>query len=294
MHDLGRKSKDDTEIYRQHEGPEVMSQNADNDAQSRERRIERLANALNQLQGGVGTGGPDDETSVALSIPSAPGEVPELIVLPGLNQVVPKCSNQTEGLAMIMASLGISDKKFYAGALQQLINATCEGRIVDNTALNFAVSLVQSVEPRNQLETMLALQMAAVHMASMRFMRKMNHTETIPQLETQERTVNKLMRTFTSQMEALRKHRNGGNQKVVVEHVHVHEGGQAIVGNVTHGGRGGKESGAQFHEQEDLSVSASAAVLSHIETDRMPMPSAGREGKAGMSVSRGKGGSAKR
>jgi hypothetical protein len=56
-------------------------------------------------------------------------------------------------------------------------------------------------------------------------------------------------------MEALRKHRNGGNQKVVVEHVHVHNGGQAIVGNVSHGGRSMKETETQSHGKENLSLS---------------------------------------
>ena len=35
------------------------------------------------------------------------------------------------------------------------------------------------------------------------------------------------------QMEALKRHRTGGEQKVTVQHVSVGEGGQAIVGNVT-------------------------------------------------------------
>jgi hypothetical protein len=39
-------------------------------------------------------------------------------------------------------------------------------------------------------------------------------------------------------MDALSNMRRGGRQKVVVEHVHVYPGGQAIVGNVTHTGRG--------------------------------------------------------
>ena len=51
---------------------------------------------------------------------------------------------------------------------------------------------------------------------------------------------NKFMRTFTSQIEALNKHRGKGQQKVIVEHVHVNAGGQAIVGNVTKTGGGGK------------------------------------------------------
>ncbi|MEH6648333.1 hypothetical protein [Sulfitobacter sp.] len=46
---------------------------------------------------------------------------------------------------------------------------------------------------------------------------------------------NKLARTYTAQMEALRKHRNGGRQTVTVQHVNVENGGQAIVGNVQTG-----------------------------------------------------------
>jgi hypothetical protein len=48
--------------------------------------------------------------------------------------------------------------------------------------------------------------------------------------------LNKLMRTFTNQMETLKRYRSGAQQTVKVEHVHVHEGGQAIVGNIETGG----------------------------------------------------------
>jgi hypothetical protein len=50
---------------------------------------------------------------------------------------------------------------------------------------------------------------------------------------------NKLARTFAAQVEALRKHRTGGEQQVTVQHVNVSDGGQAIVGKVQHGGSGG-------------------------------------------------------
>src|SRR5262245_1267405 len=43
---------------------------------------------------------------------------------------------------------------------------------------------------------------------------------------------NKLSGTHATLLEALSRHRGKGQQKVTVEHVHVHEGGQAIVGNV--------------------------------------------------------------
>jgi hypothetical protein len=45
---------------------------------------------------------------------------------------------------------------------------------------------------------------------------------------------NKLSRTYGSLLEALNRHRGKGQQKVTVEHVHVHSGGQAIVGHVEH------------------------------------------------------------
>jgi hypothetical protein len=60
------------------------------------------------------------------------------------------------------------------------------------------------------------------------------------------------MRTYTAQMEALSRYRGKtSEQKVTVEHVHVHQGGQAIVGHVESHGRGvaggAPETGDQPH-----------------------------------------------
>ena len=95
------------------------------------------------------------------------------------------------------------------------------------------LAVIKGIKPKDQLETMLAAQMAAVHMASMTFARRLGHVDTIDQQDSAERALNKLMRTFTTQMEALKRYRTGGEQKVTVQHVSVSEGGQAIVGNVT-------------------------------------------------------------
>ena len=99
---------------------------------------------------------------------------------------------------------------------------------------------MNEIAPRDGIEGMLATQMAAVHIAAMRHSRSMAGSDTLQQLEVHERILNKLTRTFTAQMEALRKHRNGGKQTVTVQHVNVEDGGQAIVGNVAQGG-GGKD-----------------------------------------------------
>ena len=99
------------------------------------------------------------------------------------------------------------------------------------------LAVISGIAPRDEIEAMLAAQMAAVHMATMTFARRLNHVENIPQQDSAERAFTKLARTFTTQMEALRRYRTGGEQKVTVQHVSVSEGGQAIVGNVTQGTR---------------------------------------------------------
>lgn len=97
---------------------------------------------------------------------------------------------------------------------------------------NYALAIIAEIAPQDGLEAMLATQMAATHIAMMRDSRQMAGVATIAQLDTQERVYNKLARTFTTQMEALRKHRHGGKQTVTVQHVNVSDGGQAIVGHV--------------------------------------------------------------
>jgi len=137
-----------------------------------------------------------------------------------------------------MDSLGTTQLDFSDGLLAQLANAATNGRMVDERQLNFMLAMVTGIEPRDQLEAMLAAQMAAVHNATMTFARRLNHVDNIPQQDSAERAFNKLARTFASQVEALKRYRSAGKQTVRVEHVTVNEGGQAIVGNVAHGGRG--------------------------------------------------------
>ena len=142
--------------------------------------------------------------------------------------------------ALLMGAVGTVDGSFFDGLLRQLGNATARDGKVSEGDLTFMFAVIKGIEPKDQVESMLAAQMAAVHMATMTFARRLNHVETLPQQDSAERAFNKLARTFAAQVEALRRHRTGGEQKVTVEHVTVNEGGQAIVGSVTHGPGGGR------------------------------------------------------
>lgn len=166
---------------------------------------------------------------------NAANPAPRLKVLKGqVATISPDHPDDLVGKALLMDALGTGDLDFYHGLLNQLM-ATAgskEGQ-VDERRLNFMLSVMKGVQPRDQLEAMLAAQMAAVHMATMTIAQRLAHVENIPQQDSAERAFNKLSRTFTTQMEALKRYRTGGEQKVTVQHVSVAEGGQAIVGNVT-------------------------------------------------------------
>src|SRR3981081_4613441 len=78
------------------------------------------------------------------------------------------------------------------------------------------------------------------------YRRAMNSQQTFEGRKENLNQANKLSRTHATLLEALNHHRGRGQQRVTVEHVHVHEGGQAIVGNVE-GGRVRTKSENQPH-----------------------------------------------
>lgn len=129
-------------------------------------------------------------------------------------------------------ALASTDNAFIDGIMKQIISVGSHGKGINEDRVNFMVSVINGVKPKNQLETMLAAQMAAVHNVTVIYARRLTIADTFMEAEAAERSFNKLARTFTTQMEALKRYRTGGEQKVTVQHVDVQDGGQAIVGNV--------------------------------------------------------------
>jgi hypothetical protein len=114
-----------------------------------------------------------------------------------------------------------------------------DGKIVE--LCDNAMAILQGIKPQNEIEGMLAVQMVGVHNLAMDAMRLAMISDQHPQ--ARDRNTNRatmLLRTFAAQIEALKKYRTGGQQKMIIEHVHIHKGAQAIVGSVTQGG-GGKD-----------------------------------------------------
>jgi hypothetical protein len=123
--------------------------------------------------------------------------------------------------------------------LSGLLNAACDGspsKPPSEQNINEALAAVTGIAARDEVEAMLAVQMVATHFAAITLLRRLKSAENIPQQDSAGNLAVKLLRTYTAQVEALQRYRSKGQQRVTVEHVHVHQGGQAIVGTVEGGG----------------------------------------------------------
>lgn len=141
-----------------------------------------------------------------------------------------------------LRALGTTQSAILHHALIQMGRAhTIEG-VLDDAAANFGLAVLHEVQPKDPIETMLVMQMAQIHQHIMTVSGRLASAPNIDHAEYAEKQLSRLSRTYAAQVEALRKHRTGGEQKVTVEHVTVNEGGQAIVGAVgVPGGRRNSE-----------------------------------------------------
>lgn len=189
------------------------------------------------------------------------------------------------GSLLLLQALGTTNPDFANGLINQLRSALCKGKAVNAAELNQVVAMAQDIGPRDETEAMLAAQMTAIHSATMTAARRLGNAETIDQQDSASNMFNKLARTFTSQVEALKKYRSTGEQNIRVQHVNVSEGGQAIVGNVQTGGGGELENGGQSHEPSN-SLTQRPALPCDVQANEATVPSPSREGKDRVPLSR--------
>jgi len=131
------------------------------------------------------------------------------------------------------------------------------------------------IEPNDEIEGMLAAQLIGLHNAAMECMRRaMLDEQTFEGRRENLNQANKLTRSYATLVEALNRHRGKGQQRMTVEHVHVHQGGQAIVGNVHQGGGAPSKTEDQPHARA-ITHEPGQTQPREIETVREAVPSAG-------------------
>jgi hypothetical protein len=134
---------------------------------------------------------------------------------------------------------------------------------------------LMGIGPKDELEGMMAAQLVASHNAAMEcYRRAMIGEQTFEGRKENLNQANKLSRTWAALLDALNKHRGKGQQKVTVEHVHVHSGGHAVVGTVEHPGGGARQKNeGQGHAKQV--AHASQREVRRTDEARDPVPVTG-------------------
>ena len=134
---------------------------------------------------------------------------------------------------------------------------------------------MMAFKPADEIEGMIAAQAMAMHHATMELARRAMIPEQPQEIaQSYRKAAANMSRTFVGLLDALdRKRGKTGQQKVTVEHVHVHAGGQAIVGSVAPAAGGG---GGVAREIEDKPLEPPAR-LAHDVAPGAVMPPLWRE-----------------
>ena len=144
--------------------------------------------------------------------------------------------------------------------------------------LSAAVAALIGIAPKGELEGMMAAQLIAAHNAAMEcYRRAMIGEQTFEGRRENLIQANKCSRTYAALLEALNRHRGKGQQKVVVEHVNVHSGGQAVVGNISTPAPGGGAREKTGEQPRALAYAPGVEMPCQIEAERIAVPSTGGE-----------------
>lgn len=201
----------------------------------------------------------------------------------GVANIGPEHSDRDGWLARLDDLFGSNGRSFAISQLHIVLKIAQGAKGYDRAKVNALLAAIEGAAPTNEVQAMLAVQMAVTHEMAMQAVHRAMRVNEIAQYDAAGNMAVKLMRTFAVQVEALAKLQRGGEQ--IVKVVHVHPGAQAVVGNVVTGNstetvttvtRGGAahESQDQPHAKGELPAPAIAPMQTLLGEDpsREPVP----------------------
>ena len=141
---------------------------------------------------------------------------------------------------------------------------------------NAAIAGLIGIAPQDEIEGMIAAQLIAAHNATMEcYRRAMIGEQTLEGRRDNLSQANKLSRTYAVLLDTLNRYRGKeGQQKVTVEHVDVHAGGQAVVGMVE-SPRGGDQPKSEDQPRAKQIAHAPQPAVWSADKERQPLPVSG-------------------
>ncbi len=147
---------------------------------------------------------------------------------------------------LLMASIyqftGATDSIFALSLIKQYacVAAANEKNFDTVTESNAYINTMNSLSPQDEVEGMLLTQILSLQVLGMKCMSRASNPENSTiNVDRNVNNLTKLLRLQHETIETLNRHRRKGTQQMIVQHVNVNQGGQAIVGAVQQGGGGG-------------------------------------------------------
>jgi hypothetical protein len=195
----------------------------------------------------------------------------------GQLQMMPAGVHADAADARLMNAFGTANLDLAERLLQQIINTTNvqpSGVPISAKNLNAALAAVTGIEPQDEAEAMLAAQMVGVHWVAMALLSTAGSTNDRTLLNDTGNLAVKLLRTYTTQLEALKRYRSAGEQRVVVQHQHVNVTAERAAVQVTGGADpalGGRGAASKTEER------AHGQPLGHASEPTMRCPEPARD-----------------
>jgi hypothetical protein len=151
--------------------------------------------------------------------------------------------------------------------------------------LNAALALIDSLQPRSEMEALMAVQIVATGLSGLRFLRQSQHHMDESFIDIYGGYAIKLIKLQNELLQTLDRNRRGHKQTVQARDVHIHSGAQGVVGIINSGkdGSGGQDGGPtpdsspQPKSEHDAKQAAHAPhpALRSPDAERDLVPSAG-------------------
>jgi len=174
---------------------------------------------------------------------------------------------ELDALELELVEFGF-EPDFTAEILRQITGCLSSWDGNKRLSLRFARSIIKNVKTGDQMEMLLVVQMICDHIAKMNLTARMNATKEVDHCASYGNLSNKFSRTFVDQLGALQRLRSGPQQNLTVNNVSVSEGGQAVVGHITHnsGDKGQPATNQAQHLLADHSATAMPIIDQEEET----------------------------
>jgi hypothetical protein len=129
------------------------------------------------------------------------------------------------------SAAAVSDE-FVDVILGKLVEALRPGLYdqLEEATLNAALAIIDSMQPRSELQALLAVEIIATGFAGLRFLRQSHRNMTEDFINVYGNYAIKLLRLQNEMIQTFERYRRGSKQTVEVRHVHIHPGGQGVVG----------------------------------------------------------------